>query len=400
MSKNMWSAFGLFSLWGASLAYGLIWDGKPAWALFFALTALLLYASLTYAFTLQHIHVERKGSRERHIGGQTAEITVQVRIRSAFPLLWLMLEETWLHEQSGERLAFGKLVFPWYRGSLAFRYATGALSRGIYRLEQSQAVTGDGFGLFEKSRILSGDNTLVVLPRPLPCDMWRDFAGEEGARALQSLLRSSPHIGGVREYVHGDPWNRIHWRSSAKADGWKSKLNEPETTHGLLIYIDTSGFRPGERFEQAISLAAGLIQACAERGIAVTVAGGEAPSEAGKMRSGGGLQKEMEHLASLCAGKGNNGQATEAGPLFSSERLRGLPRETTLICMIDSLDGRLAEELKHAAAHGQKVAVVSLGDRSVAGTEEQQRYEQLRVLGCDLIVTPGLAEGRGIRAGA
>ena len=70
-------------------------------------------------------------------------------------------------------------------------------------------------------------------------------------------------IMGVREYVPGDPFNRIHWKTSARTGVLQCKVFEPSRVIGATIVLDFHQSRyPGpdgkERGELAVVVAASL----------------------------------------------------------------------------------------------------------------------------------------------
>lgn len=128
------------------------------------------------------------------------------------------------------------------------------------------------FGLFETRRGLVADHELLVFPRPL---------NPRGLRALGVLMDAAPHDGasageaageprGLRPWRPGDPMRRIDWPSSVRSwshgTGLVVREADPPGFHPrrcLVLFhsfgADGSLIRP-DRFEQALSLAAGTIR--------------------------------------------------------------------------------------------------------------------------------------------
>jgi uncharacterized protein (DUF58 family) len=384
MRKNAISVCGLSAIWAMVLGCGLVWGGKPVWTLFYALTAFMLYAGLTVMLCFQGLESKRE-VRERYVGGRDAEVIVELKIISWVPLLWLMLKETWIHENTGERLTYGKMVFPWFRRSITFRYAMKSLPRGVYRFESLIAATGDAFGIFEKTRTCTEGRKFVVLPKPLAIENLAISAGGDGPISLQTFLSPlSPQMSGIREYVQGDPLNRIHWRSSARSEGWKSRTSEPARSLHLFVYLDTGSFRPGDLFEQAVGLAAGLIQYGTDRRIGVALhcgvsdgAGEMHPADRFRMNP----QAEYERLAE--AKPWEKMEQAESG---SDLWMVKADENTMVICITHFLGERLLAQLQGLKAKGNRLIVLYMNSKPLLGTYERQCIERLESYECPVKV--------------
>jgi uncharacterized protein (DUF58 family) len=70
------------------------------------------------------------------------------------------------------------------------------------------------------------------------------------------IYEDPTRISGVREYVPGDPMNRIHWKASARTGQLYSKTVEPSSVLGATLILDLhrDSYAP-ERFEERTELA-------------------------------------------------------------------------------------------------------------------------------------------------
>ena len=145
--------------------------------------------------------------------------------------------------------------------------------------------SGFPLGLFEMRRVLALAHPLLVLPRPLV---------PRGLRALGVLLDTSPLEGaaageaageprGLRPWQPGDSPRRIDWptsvRSWARGAGLVVREAEPPGFHPRRCVVlfhsfgmDGSLIRP-ERFERALSMAAGALRHLHGLGIPVRLRG-------------------------------------------------------------------------------------------------------------------------------
>ncbi len=63
-----------------------------------------------------------------------------------------------------------------------------------------------------------------------------DLSGGEARHRRTYQLTSN--VAGVRDYVHGDSLNRIHWPSSARAGRLIAKEFELDPTADIWLYLD------------------------------------------------------------------------------------------------------------------------------------------------------------------
>ncbi len=135
--------------------------------------------------------------------------------------------------------------------------------RGHFSVGPLTIERADPLGLFRVTTHRGSEASLMVHPEihpmsPLPTGHRREF---EGAAAEQ------PHEGGIsfhslRDYELGDDLRLIHWRSVAKTGTLMVRKNIITSEPRLMILLDTwSGSYTGEDFEDAVRLAASLVQA-------------------------------------------------------------------------------------------------------------------------------------------
>ena len=85
------------------------------------------------------------------------------------------------------------------------------------------------------------------------------------------LFEDPTRIAGVRGYQSGDPFNRIHWRATARTGVLHSKIYEPSTVAGATILLDfhQQSFAAADepvRSELAVTAAASLAGALSQMG--------------------------------------------------------------------------------------------------------------------------------------
>lgn len=238
--------------------------------------------------------------------GDTMPLTLSVRSRSFFPLIWLDVavplghtlilareddEHPQLETLPYERPLYGMHErFAWllWQQEITCEETLTAIRRGVVPVHKISMQAGDGLGMAADQRWKTLDRSvrLVVYPRLVPVDI-RPFThliadAEAGARGQTediTLLKSS------RAYQHGDPMKRINWRYLAMSG--QMEVNQYETiTPGCITflldlfsfrYIETYETPQGNRdtrialreaaFEQMLSVLASCIRALSEQGL-------------------------------------------------------------------------------------------------------------------------------------
>lgn len=139
------------------------------------------------------------------------------------------------------------------------------LRRGLLRLEGLTLARTDPFGLFRAFARYKAPQTLLILPKryPLPpVALPGSMKYQEGGVALASNVGQSDEFVALREYRHGDPLRRIHWRSWARIGKPIVREFEDEFFARHALVLDTFSEEPfSETFEEAVSVAASF--ACA-----------------------------------------------------------------------------------------------------------------------------------------
>jgi uncharacterized protein (DUF58 family) len=111
------------------------------------------------------------------------------------------------------------------RGHERLEMHTLCHARGVYTVGPLVARTSDPLGLFRVQIIQGNPIKVVVQPPIVSLPYFRlavaERSGEESAR-YRSQTRT-PHVATIREYIHGDSLNQIHWLSTAKRGQLMSK---------------------------------------------------------------------------------------------------------------------------------------------------------------------------------
>lgn len=294
---------GWLAVTGWSAVWAFLWGGRTAWFTVYAMTFLLLYAGGLLWSARQGVRVKTdRGSEEAQRSvdrpdravdhGDPVHLRYQVRLSGGWvPGIWVLLEEAWVHQGTGERLLV-RMAAPLQRSGAELHGGLPPLRRGCYRREAQEVRLSDAFGLLQMkagsleegserpSPVQAGkaevqkksgvpgwfsaeDQTAVkpggraaasegnepgggeiwVLPRCLGAAAWP--AGSLGdGRPVRRLAWSAaevPQLSGTRPYAPGDPLRRIHWRSSARTGDLRAKELEPPGPGRQLVLLDAAG---------------------------------------------------------------------------------------------------------------------------------------------------------------
>ena len=116
--------------------------------------------------------------------------------------------------------------------------------RGTYRLGSVTMLADDVFGLTPVVRILEpeeeGKNAVVVLPKAV--DLAKEYSSSRytsGDFLVQTSLLTDPLLrAGVRDYLPGDPMNRINWTQTAVHNALMTNIEEFTNRHQFNIVMN------------------------------------------------------------------------------------------------------------------------------------------------------------------
>jgi uncharacterized protein (DUF58 family) len=135
-----------------------------------------------------------------------------------------------------------------------------ALKRGVAHSQGVIVGRADPLGLVRAIARVPRRSNFIVLPRryPLPpFNLPGSRRYQPGGVTLATSIGDSEEFVGLRDYRPGDPLQRIHWKSFARAARPIVKEYQDEYFERHALVLDTFGAGHGEReFEEAISIAA------------------------------------------------------------------------------------------------------------------------------------------------
>ncbi|WP_159887587.1 DUF58 domain-containing protein [Paenibacillus puerhi] len=271
------------------------WGGRTAWFLSGTLAALLAYALFVAASVrFRGFQVERSwGNRSALQAGEALKASFRVKLALPVPGVWLLIEESWRHEGTGETVTVTACGPAGLLGSAMLAGQSEPLPRGPYQAVGRLITAGDAFGLLRVKRRQTPEGRLLALPRcssPPAAPGAADETARRSKRSAQALAAAEPLQLGTRPYAPGDPLSRIHWRSSARTGELRAKELELPAAGRQLICLDAAGAGSGAAgaggsggpalaalwaepaLAAAVEAAAGLARRALERGHGVRLA--------------------------------------------------------------------------------------------------------------------------------
>jgi uncharacterized protein (DUF58 family) len=202
----------------------------------YVLGAVTLGSLIWARLNLSAVEIER-GARVTSLQvGQIFEETLTLSNQSFFPKLWVEVRDR--SNLPGHRTSCVMSLAGNQRKS--WRVRTVCRQRGVYKLGPVVMVTGDPFGLFRFWRRKQQVREVLVYPPLLDLGAFglpsTELSG--GSQVRSRSFNLTPNAVGIREYLPGDPYNRIHWPASARQQRLMVKEFELDPTSDIWILLD------------------------------------------------------------------------------------------------------------------------------------------------------------------
>jgi len=211
--------------------------------LFFNLTylfgAILILSFLWAWLNLHWVRVTRQTRANQVQVGGFIEERLLIKNTGPLPKLWIELKDYSdmpLHRASRVVSSLGA------RGQQSWHVRTPCYLRGRFTLGPVTLFSSDPFGLFPLSKELPTNFATHVVVYPMAVDL-PNFQPPIGEQIGGEALRRRTHyvttnVSGVRDYVFGDSFNRIHWRSTARTGRLMVKEFELDPVADIWIFLD------------------------------------------------------------------------------------------------------------------------------------------------------------------
>jgi uncharacterized protein (DUF58 family) len=205
----------------------------------YLLGGLLIVALIWSWLSVRWLVVARKTRARRAQVGRNLEEVFIIQNRAVIPKLWIEVRDE--SNLPGHRASH---VVPSLGARAKYRWyvETPCLVRGEFRLGPLTIVSGDPFGLFIAPRQLSATSRVIIYPPTVPVNRFHLPMGvlSGGEAQRQRSAHVTTNVSGVRDYVPGDSYNRIHWRASARRGSLMVKEFEIDPLVDIWLFVDFS----------------------------------------------------------------------------------------------------------------------------------------------------------------
>jgi uncharacterized protein (DUF58 family) len=213
----------------------------------YVLLGVLLVSRVLARTWIESLSAKRHCSETRLEVGGTLPVEVTLSNSSPLAVPWALIEDSLPTEAltaspaqlkfEGSRLQLVRIPS---HGEKVVSYEVTFLRRGYYQIGPLLVESGDLFGLHRRYRVLTLPHYVTVLPHVVPLEGY-DIASPRPLGEIKlthRLFEDTARISGVRQYVEGDAFNRIHWRATARTGTLQCKTFEPSCIAGATLVLD------------------------------------------------------------------------------------------------------------------------------------------------------------------
>ncbi|MBI4320598.1 MAG: DUF58 domain-containing protein [Chloroflexi bacterium] len=349
------------------LAAGLI-SGFPLLSqLFYVLAGTLAVSFVWSRANTRGLKFTRNTLNHRSQVGDVAEEEFFVENTSFLPKIWLAVRDHSTlagHNASRALLLRGKAKTSW-------RVKTLCRLRGKFWLGPATVSSGDPFGLFVATRPIADRRPLIVYPATVDLPDFDIPVGDlqGGPRMTHRAHFFTPSVQGIREYVPGDAFNRIHWLSTARNRRLMVKEFQMDPSSDVWVFLDMerepqAGLGQESTEEYGVTIAASISRhfLSANRSVGLVAYG----AHHAVIHSDRGLRQLTKILEELAVMKAD-GRVSLAEVLFAEGSRFG--RNTTLVVVTPSLDESWPRALRDIMLRGVRVVAVALEANTFAPGE-------------------------------
>ncbi len=234
MRLSTWIAF---LTWLISLVLALITGRDLLYNTFYFITLVLLGSWLWTRQNLRGLQIKRRLRTPRSQVGRFIEESFEVINQSWLSKLWVEIrDESNLpgHHASRVLVSLGR------KRPMIWTVKTPGLRRGRYRLGPITLYSGDPLGIFALKKTIPQSHHVLVYPATFEIPGFRLPPGylPGGKVAHYRTHYLTTNVATVRDYVPGDSYNRIHWRSTARTGRLMVKEFELDPTSDIWILLD------------------------------------------------------------------------------------------------------------------------------------------------------------------
>ncbi|QDP39224.1 DUF58 domain-containing protein [Radiobacillus deserti] len=379
-------------------SYAMFQGGFVSWFLFYSFLPVLLYMAGLLLYPISNWEVKRTLDKYVTKAGEQVHVQVSLTRRYAFPIYYCIIEETIplslqrkdthhqkyqaMHDRDALRKnRLVKLVsFPWFRKEIQFDYTLDQLPRGEHSFRQIRIKTGDLFGFIKKEHVYEVTSKMLVYPNePEMVVRERVSSYEEGSTTSYNVnVKHTNVVTGVREYMPGDRFSWIDWKTTAKKNAVMTKEFEQEKSSSILVMLHSGhhdNFNP-VAYEASIEITASLIESIKKHSSRMAFLSlGQERVFFPFQQSPGKLDMIKTHLAKV--------QAVPSVP-FSKQVVnesRNIPEGVVIMLVVSHFDENLELVIEQLKQKCKKIVVFYVHPKAQEIGEERAWLQKLNVSG-------------------
>lgn len=240
-------------------AYAMFQGGFVSWFLFYASLPILIYLLIVLLYPLSDWQVKRVLSVSTSEAGESVIVTLYLNRKIPLPLPYLIVEDDIplsLHYRYSKKQLASLLVspdllkrkrekrqahYPLFKRKLVYQYALTELPRGRHEFQSVQIKTSDFFGFVNKTFTVKVKTSFSVSPaKGFECvkDNKQLAEGEQSVSMVD--VQRSNVVTSVREYLPGDRFSWIDWKTTARTEKLMTKEFDKEQSTHMLICLDAT----------------------------------------------------------------------------------------------------------------------------------------------------------------
>jgi uncharacterized protein (DUF58 family) len=244
-------------------------------------------------------------------------------------------------------------------------------ARGVYTIGPLVARSSDPLGLFRVQTTQGNPIKVVVQPPIVTLPYFRlPMAERSGEESVQHRSQThTPHVATVREYIHGDSLNQIHWPSTAKCGQLMSKEFDSGGGGNVWVVLDlertihqSQGTEKTDEYAVAIAASLASLALAEERSVGLIAHG----DQEYLLPLRGGTKQMSEVLETLTLSK-TEGDTALAEVLLQNTGQFG--RSASLLVVTSSTATEWISILRDLRYRGLSILVVLVDPTSFGGKQ-------------------------------
>lgn len=281
--------------------YAMFQGGFVSWFVFFTILPFSIYSLLLAIVPIRLKEVSRTLSKDFIERGDTIEVTVRFKNKSWFPLVFMTAREMSMDSELYEEISghATKLFLVGWKREFEWTYELRDLKRGEHHFKGVEFMCTDFFGWTIRKIDVAHPQLFLVYPKMYDVSFTQmSMQYDQGASQTRySLIKDTTMATGVREYVPGDRFSWIHWKSFAKNGELRTKEFEDRNAQNTFVLIDRT---VQKNFEQVVEFTASYInQTIKARGDVSFLSVGTDRYFAPVLKTDSQFKKVMQHFVTV-----------------------------------------------------------------------------------------------------